>query len=157
MNTSPQVGKKLGAGCFRQVFEYGPHLVIKKEVRSPLAKLVCSSDSRRGRQQGSSNRREWLVWNAIAGTALAPYFAEAKALLPDGSLVMERAARDCRGTRRGQDARMLALAEALGMYDGCDENLGLFGRKLKFLDYQMLDLRKLETGVKLAQQWQGTR
>lgn len=150
----PEPGKVLGKGLFRIVYEFGPKLVLKLDRPACHAALVSPSDSRRGRHAGSSNRREWLVWQKIQGTPLQPYFAEVKELREDGSLVMVRATHDCRGLPSGLDARMLELADTLGLYDGADRNIGRFGRRLKFLDYQMIDLRRLPTGVKLAQEWQ---
>jgi hypothetical protein len=150
MRAQPEPGKVLGMGCFRLVLEYGPYLVLKIDHPVP-SPLVERSASRRGRHAGSANRREWLVWTRVRKTPLAPYFAAAKELLEDGRLVMERGTRSAR--KCPSAARMAALAVALDLYDGSEGNLGRVRGRLKFVDYQMVDLRRLTTGIKMVEAW----
>jgi hypothetical protein len=43
------------------------------------------------------------------------------------------------------------------MFDGHEENLGRFGRRRKFLDFQMVDLRRVPTGITLVEGWRAAR
>lgn len=70
------LGAELGSGISRRVF------ILKHGADNLVAKVE---------KDGFQNVHEWNVWNRVEGTAFAKWFAPAKALSPDGRvLIMER-------------------------------------------------------------------
>jgi hypothetical protein len=147
-------GKFIASGCFRDVYAYGRGKVIKIE-KEYVPCLVTGDAIRRVTRSGGPNEREWIVWNRVKDTPLAPYFAEVYEITPEGHIVMARAKRDChRNTCGGYgESRFDDLAMVLDIYDGYAENVGLFGKQLKLIDYPTIDLRRIPSGIKLVRSW----
>jgi hypothetical protein len=155
VDATDAIGAKLGCGLFRCAYEYGTDKVIK--INTPVFNNF-SVDWRTGMRQG--NQREWHVWQKIQGTALEPYFARAIELTPSGDLIMERAECtfkflecECQVHERERE-RLRMLSYALDCYDAYEDNVGLVNGQMKILDYQLVDLRRLSSGIRLVKEWQ---
>jgi hypothetical protein len=137
---------------FRTVYGYGRGRVLK--VNS-FRSRAFSAAPRSGYL--AANQREWHVWTRVQGTSLEPYFARAYGLTPAGDLIMHRATRVCKEyacARPTLDAAcILDLTDALDIYDAACENIGLIRGVPVILDYQLVDLRRLPTGIKMVEAW----
>ena|SRR5687768_15806977 len=137
------VGEFLGHGAFRNVFEYGPNLVIK------IARTDCEY---KGFDARHENIVEYLNWQRIKDTEWASWFAPVYTVAPNGDwLVQHRITQTAYEAGLSHDnfpSQIHAAARAIGVGDLHDGNVGYDRQgQLRIFDYQFDTKRFMTWGT----------
>jgi hypothetical protein len=144
------VGSVLGSGASKIVHEYGADCVIK----FPVSRDGCQDEI----------IMEALKWEQIKGTANEDMFAEVVAYDPHGEwLIMRRADAICANLEDDEIVNLGIFfnvdfwdeAEALGVHDAHDGNIGIFDNVPKIIDYSFYEgsyTKLVEYSKKLGRQ-----
>ncbi len=128
------LGKRLGEGCFRAVFEYAldPTLVVKVQYDN-------HQEGQRGLTYGHmsfANIVEWHTWCRLKDTGLAKHFAPCHHISADGKVLIQARTEPIRKFRKDD-----VLADFFA--DVKPDNFGRLNGKLVCHDYALHGLTKL--------------